>query len=316
MKQQLKFYGKIFALSVLPSFLFFGLIGFPYSELSHLVTTQIAKQTNNQVLLEFDELSFQFFPALGLKLKGVDLRGRLLPELKMERLDVSPSLMGLLAFKPGVRVFSEGLFGGNVLLNTKGAEQNANGVLKHQVALELEKLLLDKLLSSLNLPLQLSGKIDLQASGVVDPSFTDEPNVDLKAKLQPLRLAGGSIDTGVMGEIELRPLEFRQANLSAQWKSNKLRVQELKLGSSGDALEVKISGQIDLRLQAGPMGPMAKPGPYDFDIELSAGSDFERDFGLYLNFIDQYKREQGNRKVYKFNVNGLSFRTPPNMKAL
>lgn len=315
MKEKLRYYFKVFSLSVLPSFLLFFVLTFPYGELSNLVTTQVAKATGNQVLLEFKDMGFQIFPSLGLQFDDVNVSGSMLPELSMDKLEVSPSIMGLLSLKPGVRVSSQGLYGGNLLINTKGSEQNAKGVLKHNIAIELSEVFIGKVLKEVKkLPVKIDGKLNLDLSGEIDPSMTDEPDLKLDFDIKPFKIAGGNINTGVMGEIILPAINLKSASFRGSLKQNKLRITEFVLGSTDEAVRISLKGSLDIRLQANSRGIVPSTGQYDLDIEINAGPAFENDFGLYLGFLEQYKRPQANRNLYKFNISGLNFRRPPQIK--
>jgi type II secretion system protein N len=315
MKQKIRYYLKVFFLSALPSFLIFSFLFFPFEELGNLVTNQVAKATNNQVILSFNDMSFSLVPSPGLSFQNVELRGQMLPELEMKSLEVAPSIAGLLSLKPGVRVASEGLYGGNLVLNTKGQDKTAKGTLKHNIDLELQKVSLKKLLANFNFPLDLAGNINLDLDSNIDPAFDENPEGELELNISPFRLNGGSINTGVMGEISLPPLVLKQARMKAQLKKNKLKVTELRIGSPGEAVMISVKADLDIRLQKMGLNIVPSPGQYDAEIEINAGPEFEKDYGVYLSFLEQYKRSQANRNIYRMKVSGLNFRRPPKMEA-
>ncbi|MEC9284138.1 MAG: type II secretion system protein GspN [Bdellovibrionota bacterium] len=314
MKEKIRYYLKVFALSVLPSFIIFTVAMFPYSELSNLVTSQVAKLTANQVILQFKDMGFQFIPSLGLDFQDVSVKGTMLPELTMDNLNVSPSISGLLAFKPGVRIGAQGLYGGDLLINTKGEEDNSKGMLKHGIDIEASKILVGSILKEINIPIKVNGELDLDLNGVIDPSFVDEPDLNLDLNISPFKLSGGNINTGVMGDISLPPLNLKRAVFKGNLKNNKLKISNLQIGGSDEAVQITVKGNLDLRIQAGPRGPMPRPGAYEVEIEINAGPEFEKDFGLYLGFLEQYKRPSGNRNIYSMKLSGLDFRRQPKMQ--
>lgn len=314
MKEKIRYYLKVFAVSVLPSYLIFTVAMFPYSELSNLVTSQVAKLSANQVILQFKDMGFQFIPSLGLDFQEVKVKGSMLPELSMESLNLSPSISGLLAFKPGVRIGATGLYGGDLLVNTKGDEENSKGVLKHAIDIEASKILIGSILKEVNIPIKVNGELNLDLNGVIDPSFADEPDLNLDFNISPFKLSGGNINTGVMGDISLPPLNLKKATFKGNLKANKLRISSFQIGSTQEAVQISLKGNLDLRFQPGPAGPRARPGAYELEIEINAGPEFEKDFGLYLGFLEQYKRPSGNRNIYSMKLSGLNFRQQPNMQ--
>lgn len=316
MKQQVKYYLRIFLLAVLPSFLIFSLLTFPFGDLGNLVSSEVAKRTNNQILLHFKDMGFSIIPSPGLQFSGVQVRGSMLPELKMKELELSPSIAGLLSLKPGIRVRSEGLFGGNLLLNTKGKEENAKGGLKHSVFLEANRISIAKLASNFKLPVDLAGNLNINFDSIIDPSMIDQPDGTIDLNISPFKLLGGNINTGMMGVISLPPISLKRAQFKAQLKQNKLRVQEFQIGSKTEDVMIKVKATVDLRFRSGPGGVKPSPGPYDAEIEINAGPGFEANYGVYLSFLEQYKKAGVGRNVYKFKVSGLSLARPPKIEAM
>lgn len=315
-KQKIKYYLRIFLLAVLPSFLLFTFLTFPYGDLGNLVSSEVAKRTNNQVILGFKDMGFNFIPSPGLNFSNVEIRGSMLPELNMKELEISPSIAGLMSLKPGVRIASQGIFGGNLLLNTRGKEENAKGTLKHSINLEAQKISIKRLGQNFSLPVDLAGNIDIDLNSIVDPSFVDQPDGEVEINISPFKLIGGNINTGMIGVISLPPISLKRAVIKAQIKQNKLRINQFQIGSPNEDVMIKVKANLDLRFRSGPRGIRPTPGPYDAEIEINAGPGFERNYGVYLSFLEQYKKAGIGRNVYKFKVSGLSFRRPPKMQAL
>lgn len=316
MNSKVKFYLRIFLMATLPSFFLFLFLTFPYGDLGNLVSSEVAKQTNSQVIFTFKDMGFQAFPSPGLNFEKVKLAAAGLPPLSMNELELSPSISGLLSFKPGARVSAAGIFGGDLLLNTKGADENSKGVLKHSVYVEATKVALEKILKDIRIPIKLGGNLSSEIEAIVDPSMQDEPEADIKMNISPFKLMGGSINTGVMGMINLPPLEVKRAQLEATLKKNKLSIKKLLLGSTNEAVEIKITANMDLRFRK--IGPRLQPspGPYDATIEINAGPEFERDFGVYLSFLEQYKTSAGARSIFKMKLSGISLARPPRIDTM
>ncbi|MBX9768138.1 MAG: hypothetical protein K2X47_12770, partial [Bdellovibrionales bacterium] len=98
-------------------FLLFSLIFFvaifPLGDVSDIVTKIVHEQTQKQVFVTFNDLGLTAVPQPGLKLEGVELVMPFFIEpLKVGGLVVSPSLLGILSFQPGVSVFAENVFSG------------------------------------------------------------------------------------------------------------------------------------------------------------------------------------------------------------
>ncbi|MFK8137738.1 MAG: type II secretion system protein GspN [Bdellovibrionales bacterium] len=315
-KDRLKFSTKVFFVAILPSFLVFSVLFFPFSDLGSLVTTKVAEATGNQVYLSFEEMGLHAIPAPGLDFDKVTVDVPGAPSLKMSSLSLSPSIAGLLSFKPGVNVETEGLFGGSLNLNTKGMNKTDKGVRRQRLDLEIESIRLSTILQELGSPLNLNARMNMDADVTLDPSFDEQPEGELKLDLKPLSLLGGSIDTGVMGAIDIPPIELGEGKLDANLEDGDIRISEAVFGSKSSEVEIKLKGRIGMKIRNTGRGTKPQFGSYNLDVEINTTKGFEDKFGIMLSFINKYKTPTNTGNSFRFKASSSSFSRPVKMEAL
>lgn len=316
MKQKIYYVLKIFFISTLPAFLLFTVLFFPFSDLSDLVTTQVYKMTGNQVYLEFKELGLNVVPTPGVSLEKVKLETPILQNIKLNSLNIRPSILGLISLKPGVSISGDGFFGGDISLSTKGGDKNEKGELKQQINLELDSIQLQEIASQFKLPVGLEGKASLELGAQIDPIMKEQPEGDIELTAKPFKIKGGNINTGMMGDIVLPAINLSQASLIGNFKQGKLKIKKIVLGKDSDEVQIKIDGDFSLRVTPfGGRSPIS-PGPYALNLNISASQEFQQKFGLYLTFIEHFKKNSGNRTLYNFKLSASGVKMPPKMEAL
>ena len=122
------------------STLVFGFILFPFSDLSDLVTTQVAKLTNNAVFVQFSDLKMSLFPTPGMKLNDVYIEAPRTPPLNMNQLVVAPSVAGLIQQKPYGHVAAKGLFKGDVDIQVSKGARTENGNERQRVDIAAKQM--------------------------------------------------------------------------------------------------------------------------------------------------------------------------------
>src|SRR3954471_23117121 len=82
------------------SFLVFLFLLFPFSDLSDLVSAQIAEATQGQVYIQFEKMGLGLIPRPSVSLKDTTIITRQLPiqDLHVGRFSFSPSLFELISF--------------------------------------------------------------------------------------------------------------------------------------------------------------------------------------------------------------------------
>jgi type II secretion system protein N len=291
--------------------LFFLVVLFPFSDLSDFVTAQISKATNNQVFVQFRSPGLSLFPGVGFELKEVHLETSFLPPIKARSVTVSPSLLGLLTFRPGVKLNVSQVLGGNVDLSLQKA--NLNGKPGQAVSLDTEGVELSQVLELTSSHFPVSGKMNLTASAEIEPTFVDPPTAQVEAQINKFDLSSDTIATP-LGPLNLPPLSLKQINLKGELREGRFLIDQFVAGQPGDELSANVKGRMEVRVQP---GPFVQPGAFDLEVRISAKESFKQKAGLFLSFLNSYQKPGPNgTTVYAFRIKGSSFNAPPNLSAL
>lgn len=294
-------------------YLVFLFLLFPFSDLGALVTTQVAKLTYNQVYLKFDELHLSLLPSPGLQLKNVKVQGLQFPPLTTETLNVSPSIMGLLSFKPGVSLSAKGLFDGDVDVVTSGGSKATSGALKQNISIGAEGIELSKITSVLALPMNMEGKMNLDTKAVVDPSFSEQPEGQVDLKAVRVNITSASVPTPI-GPLSLPDTKLQELILKGQLTKGELNIEKAQIGSPQDELYAQVRGTMNIQFQTQGGQVSANPGAYDLTIQIKTKPSYQAKAGLFLGFLEAYKKSESPQgREYIFKVAGANFYAPPRM---
>jgi type II secretion system protein N len=288
--------------------LLFMVVLFPFGDLSDFVTSQISKATNNQVFVQFRDPGFSFFPSLGVELKDVNVETNFLPPIKAGALTVAPSILGLITFKPGVKLNASKIMGGNLDL---GLQQS--GKSNQIVNIDSENLELGEILTLTNAKLPITGKVSMVASADIDGTFAEQPKAEMEVQINKFDLSSDSIATP-LGPLNLPPLSLNRVNLKGELKDGRLTIEQLTAGQSSDEMTANVKGRLDVRVQ---QGMIVQTGAFDLEIRLTAKESFKQKAGLFLSFLNAYQKPGSEgTTVYAFRIKGQNFNSPPNMSAL
>lgn len=298
-------------------YIIFIFVLFPYSDLGSLVTSQVAKQTGNQLYIKFDKMNLSLFPTPGFNLDHVLIKSMQFPEIKCEELKVAPSIMGLLSFRPGVSVQASGLMGGDVSLSVHGTSKTKAGSLKQSISIETESIDLSQVANQLNLPMNLDGKINLNAKGIIDPAFTEQPDAELDAKAVRLNITSASIATP-LGSLNLPDTKLQELILKGQLHGGELNLEKVQIGTATDELFAQIRGTMNVKIQTYGGNQVAFiPSGYDLSVQIKTKPSYETKAGLFLGFLDQYKKSSSQKgSEYLFKASGSDFYNPPRLTPL
>lgn len=302
---------KVF-IGLVAYFIFLFLL-FPFSDLGSYVTTQVARLTQNQVFLKFNELHFSLLPSPGLELTDVKVQGLQFPPLSTDSLTVSPSIAGLLSFKPGVSLDAKGLFDGDVSLTTRGGSSATSGAMKQNITLDAEGVELSKISTTLGLPMNLEGKMTLDSDAVIDPSFSEQPDAQVDLKAVRINLTSASIPTPI-GPLALPDTKLQELVLKGQMVKGELNIEKAQIGTPSDELFAQIRGTMNLNFQSAGGQVGVNPGPFDLTIQIKTKPSYQSKAGLFLGFLDAYKKSESPQgREYIFKVSGQNFYAPPRM---
>lgn len=304
--------------TVLAATLVFAVALFPYSDLGDLVTAKVAALTANQVYLKFDDMGLNLIPQPGFELRKVVVETPFLPALAAEELAISPSIWGLLSFRPGVSARAKGMFGGAVSLSTHGGSLTEGGSRRQVVSLASSHTDLTQLAKFALLPLALKGQLSVDSDLTLDPGFGEQPTGELHLEINKFQLPAGSVATP-LGPLSLPELSLGKIELSGKLSEGRFNIESAKFGAAKEDLAGTLKGNLVVRVDKRGLQPAFSTGPYEFEIEVTVQPGFAQRASLFLGFLDAYKKpaaagSSGNR--YALKMSGVDFNNPPRMSAL
>ena len=290
----------------------FLLLLFPFNDLSDLVTTQVAKMTNNQVYVQFDDMRLSVLPTPGVALDNVYVETPTLSGLKAQEVVATPSIRALIFQKPAGQLTAKGFLNGEVEVYLAPGKASDNGVPRNQIELEAKQLSLEQVKNLLQLPVTFRGNLDIESSALVDLSFQEQPDMDVVLKVDKFELPVANVQTP-LGPVTLPDLKLSAIEMKGRLSSGKLLIEQGSLGRAGDELVGSIKGSLDLRIQnmGGRMYPVV--GGYNLDIDLTVKKSFQDRATLFLTFIDGFKSQQADGAKYSFKVSASNLMMPPSL---
>lgn len=290
----------------------FLLVLFPFNDLSDLVTSQVAKVTNNQVYVQFDDMHLSALPTPGVALQNVYVETPTMSGIKADEVVATPSIRALIFQKPAGHLKAKGFLNGDVEVSLAPGATSDNGVPRNQIELEAKRLSLEQVKNMLQLPVTIKGHLDIESNALIDLSFQEQPDMDVVLKVDKFELPVANVQTP-MGPVTLPDLKLSAVEMKGRLSAGKLLIEQGSLGRSGDELVGSIKGSLDLRIQnmGGRMFPVV--GGYNLDIDLNVKKSFQDRATLFLTFIDGFKTQQADGAKYSFKVSASSLMMPPSL---
>lgn len=293
-------------------YVLFVFLLFPFRDLGVFVSTQVSKATQNQVYLKFDNLSLSMFPAPGLELSNVQVQTVQLPPLSATSLKLYPNIMSLLALKPGFSAQAEGLFDGNVGLSLRAVGANKEGVSKQKITLDASEVQLKKLGDFLKLPMNIEGYVSLEGDVEVDPTFSEQPSGNLDLSGNRVNITSAVVPTQ-FGPLNLPDTKLQEIKAKVSVGNGDLEIERVQLGTLQDELYAQMRGSIKIQFRSQGQQVAVVPGAFDLVVYIKAKPSFQAKAGVFLSFLDSYKKGEGE---YIFRAQGANFYAPPRMSAL
>lgn len=259
----------------LAGFLFFLVVLFPYNDLGDYAANQISQMTRGQVSLQFDTMQLRVLPRLGLSFVNVTVDSAFFSALKTDELIISPNILSLIAFKPGISLYAMNFLSGNLDVDLQMGEKLASGQRKQVVHLDGEELDLSELNSILQIPGSIKGRAQMNIELQIDPTYTEQPSGKINILLSKIATQGLQIKAGMLGSVPLPDLSFSSVRVQGDLKKSRLTLQRLSFGESQDELQGMIEGTIDVNVQQGMGGMDVVPTSYDLNVDLKLKSAFQ-----------------------------------------
>jgi len=289
-----------------------GVLFFPYDDLSEVVSAMVAKQTNNQVFLQFDKMGFQILPLPALQVENVVVESSFLPPLQAASLSLAPSISGFLSFRPGFNAGINEVWSGDIDVELKTGKKTEQGVATQNIHLEIDDIDLVRANESLDLPLKLQGTLSGESKINLDPSFANQPEGDVLVNIKELRFPSGTVPTQ-MGPIALPGLSWSNIQMRGRLSGGKVTIERADLGSSTDLLNGTVRGDVEMRLEPRGAGQVGVAwGAYQLVVELNVNAKVEREL-TYLALLSNYKSAISTGSKYKFRISGQRFGLPPSI---
>ncbi len=297
---------------------------FPYDDLSDYLTLLVTQQTQSNVYLQFDGLSFGLMPQLGIKMDNVLVESVYAPTLSMKTLGFAPK-MSLLFGSTAGKLKAYGLFGGDATIDlSSSSELDVNNEMGVEINLEDVALKdLSKFLKkSFDFPVSMSGQTQVDSLLHIDPTFKKQPKGSVEIKIKDLDIPSSNISIGPANmkmSMAFPALKLTNLVIEGNINDGKLFIKEGQIGDPKNDLHGKVTGDIFFEVQR---GGRLKMGGYDLKINLNVSENLKRQLGTVLGFVDIY---QGIGDKYKFDslrgvrysmrLTARSMQTPPRVSA-
>lgn len=303
--------------------LFFGLVFvftflfFPFGDLNDVISVQISKATQGQVYVTFENIQVSIFPDPGLSLEKISLETPEIGPVSVDQLIFLPSIGGLIAQKPSGIVKMRGVLGGDLDLAVTPGKRTEAGSETLAVSANGKNLALQRLRTLLHLPVALGGKVALEAKGNVEPTFAEQPDIDLEVNVDQFSMPQTDIDPPATGPLTLPETKLSKVELKGRLSAGRFNIERGNIGGATDELHGTVKGGASLTLQ-NRGGLVTIPGAYNLDLDLTIATTYEpklRSFP-FLMALDQYKSTvpTGTRYAVKISANDPSY--PPQMAPL
>jgi hypothetical protein len=323
------------AVSALLCFIWF----FPFSDLSDLVTSTVAKGTGNKIYLQFETLDLNLLPTPAISGNNVSLETPALPAIEAKWMKISPSWLSILfnawTLKKagtgdpeataklishlGVTVSAQGLLGADVEMKIRPGSASEQGAERSKVSLFIEQLNLGEFQKWSDLPLKMQGQAALDTNLQFTPSLAEQPDGEIDLRMTKFSIQAGTVMVpfeGASMPISIPSLTLANVVLRGHLGGGKLTIDEGQFGTTKDPLNGRIKGQMNIRFMA--VGPQIQPqmGPYNLTVELNVSPAVEKEIGFAFLIFDSTKTPSAAGSHYLFSAAGQSFGPPPSISRL
>ncbi|MEK7355078.1 MAG: type II secretion system protein GspN [Bdellovibrionota bacterium] len=289
----------------------FGVLTFPYGDLSGILPTVIYEKTGNQIYVQFEDFGLNLFP-LGLSMDEVlaEIPGR--APIEAAHVDASPWILGAVTGKMGASIDAQELFGGAIVADYREGDKAKSGNRFANVAVDAQGLKLPLITEFLRnsgmASFSLVGAANISTQLQIDAMFKDQPSGDIEATFTGLTVPAQVFNVQVQGGVMQNPIpevKVGPAKLSAKMSAGRLDITELSFGSSKDSVAGRIKGNIALQVLKDQLGTRPQMGEMDLVVDLTmkkAFLDSDKSLQLATLLIAQFGREVADGTRYQFRM--------------
>lgn len=286
---------------------FFLYLLFPFNDLGDLVSSKVSEATGGQLYVTFDKLDISMFPSPGLALENVFVESVFFPGIKAQSLSASPSILGLMTFKPGVTIRGDKVLGGDFVLSTRGGGKTSNGKLKQKVDFEFENFKLTDIIGLLDAPIRASGFLTGEFHSQVDPEFSEQPSGDIKLNIKQALIEESDFTVQSM-PLSIPKMNLDPIEIDAKSDKGNIEIKKLSIGKPGQDFSAQVNGRIQINFQKQGTNVFPAAGPYDLNIKLQIGEVVKQKLGPFLSLLNTYSTAQN---TYSIKIAGNGFYGPP-----
>lgn len=325
---------KFFAVTLIAAVLFFALL-FPFSDMSDAVTTAVSKATNDQLYIQLETFDLNLLPTPAVSARNVTIETPALPTIEAAWIKVRPAWLNLilnlwtiqkastgdaeaassLGTRLGLNVDIEGFMGGDVDLALGPGSKSDGGLERSKVSIAAESLNLADFQKWIDLPMKMSGQLDLETLVVFTPGMVEQPEGEIELKIEKFSLPASTLqipvdETNSM-PVNVPALTLANLNLRGRLVGGQFIIEDGRFGSNRDPLSGRIKGQIAMSLdqRGGQMQPNF--GRFDLRVELNTTKLLESQIGFAFILFKNAKRPTATGSYYLFQASGSGFQGFP-----
>jgi hypothetical protein len=318
---------KLFFLIAFSSAVFFFILFFPFSDLSDVVTTAVARATGNQVYVQFETLDLHVIPVPAISATRLSVETSL-PPLEAKWAKFTPGIFSALTSIPtilsaargdadaakalgtkiGATISAEGILGGDIDLKLRSGSKSEQGRERSRISLAVDKLNLTEVQKWADISVKMGGQVSVETDVQMTPDMQEQPDGEFNVRINKFNLPAGTVMVP-MGEaqlpVNLPTITLANVVLRGRLTGGNLIIEEGTFGNAKDPLFGKIKGTMGMRLQA--QGPAVFPlfGSYNLAVDLNTTAPIEKDLGfVFLPLGSAKSAAPGGGARYLFRATG------------
>lgn len=308
---------KFHILGAIGAAIIFIYLLFPFEDLTDFVSAQIAMQTQNQVFAQFEGLDISLLPRISAEATSAHIEAQGLPfPIKADMIRVSPAIFALIRNRVEGVLELNGFYDGSAQIRLKTGDPTERGAPRQNLIFDTEGIQIGSFLKAakLNLPLDMRGQLNMKSSGLVDLSFSEQPQMEADLNLVKFQSQPTTLDLQGMG-LSIPGLKLTEVSVRGKLANGRLELESARFGKTGDDLQMQVKGSCALQILPGGRTMI---GQYSFDVDMTPGGQFLRSGGAdFVSILGTLMgKMDGTPGRMKFNISGEGMGAPPRFRSL